>query len=1185
MFLKSLEIRGFKSFADKTELNFKKGITAIVGPNGSGKSNVSDSVRWVLGEQSAKTLRGAKMEDIIFTGTEYRKAIGYAQVSLTLDNSLGELPLDYLDVKVTRKLFRSGESEYLINNSPCRLKDVVNLFMDTGIGKEGYSLIGQGKIDSILSGKPEERRAILEEAAGIVKFKSRKVEAERKLRNTEENLVRINDIIFTYEERLGPLEEEKNKALRYLELSNELKHKEISSIMSELHNIDEVILKQKEKIKDLISFNDKQKGKYKEEREKMFNLKEDLDSLENNHSEKQEEYFAKKEEINKSLGKINLLNERIKNIDELILKNKLELEENKKKLNSLMKDKSSIEKDFNLNKDKFSKELEEIEKIEKEVNNLNLKLISKEKEVKQIKDEELEILKKVSLSKNKKTMLESELNNLNEKLESSKSKQINYDNSLKINLGTKITLQKELQNIQEEKQNKERVLREKEEKFREGLKNIKEAQIKLNQISSKSNKLEANKEMLNKLEKQYEGYNLSVKKIMASVDAGRVKINKNKCKVLGEILETKSGYETAIEIALGGSISNIITEDEGVAKVLINHLRENKLGRATFLPLSIIRGKKLELSKNILESEGFLGIASDLVGFKDVYTNVINYVLGKTIICDNIDNAIKIAKALNYRHKIVTLSGEVVNAGGALTGGSLYQKNTGIMSRKNEVKALEDELVRVKNEEYILCKELEELNVFQEELSREKQEIIDSIYEKNLELADLNNKIKNVNDETFKVKNSIKSLELELKDIDSRKSRIEKEIENVDEKINQFENKEITNSEKVKELEKKCEDLSKTLSKHKDKLINMKINKAKLQEIIEGREKEAIRIISSIEEVENKMINITKYLEEIKNNKAESKNEIALCEKFIKDEKGNIFTLEENFKSFELKKGKLKESINTVENILEVLSVEVAKREEEIHKNDIIYTKQENEKNILNKRLEEEFSTNFEEEKDRFEPISDINSHKSRITILKSRITGLGNVNVNAIEEFKEISEKYTFMTSERDDLEKAKGELLNVIEEMTSKMRVVFRQNFNILNKLFDETFKELFKGGNAKLVLGEGDELTGNIDINVQPPGKKLQNINLMSGGEKVLSAIALLFSILKMKPTPFCILDEIEAALDDANVRRYAEFLSKFRDNTQFIVITHRKGTMEAADVMYGVTMEEKGISKIVSVDLDK
>lgn len=1185
MFLKSLEIRGFKSFADKTELNFKKGITAIVGPNGSGKSNVSDSVRWVLGEQSAKTLRGAKMEDVIFTGTEYRKPIGYAQVSLTLDNSLGELPLDYLDVKVTRKLFRSGESEYLINNSPCRLKDVVNLFMDTGIGKEGYSLIGQGKIDSILSGKPEDRRAILEEAAGIVKFKSRKVEAERKLKNTEENLVRINDIIFTYEERLGPLEEEKNKALRYLELSNELKHKEISSIMSELHSIDEVISKQKEKIQDLIVFNDKQKEKYKTEREKMFALKAELDSLENSHSEKQEEYFAKKEEINRSLGKVNLLNERIKNIDELVLKNKEELEENKKKLNSLMKEKNSIEKDFTSNKDKFAKELEEINKLEKEVNELNSKLISKEKEVKQIKDEELELLRKVSSSKNKKTMLESELNNLNEKLESSKNKQINYDNSLKINLATKVTLQKELQNIEQEKQSKEKELRQKENQFREGLTSIKETQNKLNQVLSKGNKLEANKEMLNKLEKQYEGYNLSVKKIMASVDAGRVKINKNKCKVLGEVLETKAGYETAIEIALGGSISNIITEDEEVAKILINHLRENKLGRATFLPLSIIRGKKLELSKNVVESEGFLGIASDLVEFKDVYTNVINYVLGKTIICDNIDNAIKIAKILNYRHKIVTLSGEVVNAGGALTGGSLYQKNTGIMSRKNEVKTLEDELVRVKNEEYILTKELEELNNLQEDLNRQKKEITDKIYEKNLELADLNNKIKNVNDETFKIKNSIKSLELELKDTDSRKVKIEKEIELVSEKISQVENKEVTNSQRIKELEKMCEELSKTLSKHKDRLTNMKINKAKLQEVIEGREKEASRINSSIEEIENKIINITKYLEEIKSNKEESKKEITLCEKFIKDEEGNILTLEENFKSFELKKGKLKETINLVENAIEVLSVEIAKKEEEVHKNDITYTKQENEKNILNKRLLEEFNTSFHEEKNRFKPIEDINAHKSRITTLKARITGLGNVNVNAIEEFKEISEKHNFMATERDDLEKAKEELLNVIEEMTSKMRVVFRQNFNILNKLFDETFKELFKGGSAKLVLGEGDELTGNIDINVQPPGKKLQNINLMSGGEKVLSAIALLFSILKMKPTPFCILDEIEAALDDANVRRYAEFLGKFRDNTQFIVITHRKGTMEAADIMYGVTMEEKGISKIVSVDLDK
>ncbi|WP_300350326.1 chromosome segregation protein SMC [Clostridium sp.] len=1185
MFLKSLEIRGFKSFADKTELNFKKGITAIVGPNGSGKSNVSDSVRWVLGEQSAKTLRGTKMEDVIFTGTEFRKAIGYAEVSLTLDNSTGELPLDYLDVKVTRKLFRSGESEYLINNSPCRLKDVVNLFMDTGIGKEGYSLIGQGKIDSILSGKPEERRAILEEAAGIVKFKSRKVEAERKLKNTEENLVRINDIIFTYEERLGPLEEEKNKALRYLELSNELKHKEISSIMSELHNIDGVILKQKEKILDLKAFNEKQKEKYKEEREKLFSLKNQLDSLENNHSKKQEEYFNKKEEINRNLGKINLLAERIKNIEDLISKNKEELKDNKKKVATLMKEKNHIEKDFDSSKEKFSKELVEINKLEEEVSSLNLKLASKEKEVKHIKDEELELLKKVSLSKNKKTMLESELNNLHEKLDSSKGKQLNYDNSLKINLATKITLQNELQHIEEEKKSKETELKERELEFKNILENIKNTQGELNKVIGRSNKLEANKEMLNKLEKQYEGYNLSVKKIMGSVDSGKVKINKNKCKVLGEVLETKAGYETAIEISLGGNISNIITEDENIAKILINHLKENKLGRATFLPLSIIRGKKLELSKNIVESEGFLGIASDLVNFKEIYTNVINYVLGKTIICDNIDNAIKIAKMVNYRHKIVTLSGEIVNAGGALTGGSVYQKNTGIMSRKNEVKSLEEDLIKALEEEKILRKKLLSLNDSQEELSRIRKDLTDKIYEKNLDLADLNNKIKNVNDETFKIKNSIKSLDLELKDIDIRKAKIEKEIEVVNEKILKVEDKGVSNSEKVKVLEKECSELSRLLSKKGEKLTNMKINKAKLKEVIDGREKEASRIKSSIEEIEGKIISIIKYLENIKSNKEESNKEIALCETFVKSEEENLLSLEENFKAFELKKGKIKEDINFVENSLEVLSVEIAKKDEEVHRNDITFTKQENEKNILNKRLVEEFNTNFDDEKNRFKPIEDIDSHKARISTLKGRITGLGNVNVNAIEEFKEISEKYNFISIERDDLEKAKEELLNVIDEMTSKMRVVFRQNFNILNRFFDETFKELFKGGTAKLVLGDRDELTGNIDINVQPPGKKLQNINLMSGGEKVLSAIALLFSILKMKPTPFCILDEIEAALDDANVRRYAEFLGKFRDNTQFIVITHRKGTMEAADTMYGVTMEEKGISKIVSVDLDK
>ena len=1185
MFLKSLEIRGFKSFADKTELNFKKGITAIVGPNGSGKSNVSDSVRWVLGEQSAKTLRGAKMEDVIFTGTEYRKPIGYAQVSLTLDNSLGELPLDYLDVKVTRKLFRSGESEYLINNSPCRLKDVVNLFMDTGIGKEGYSLIGQGKIDSILSGKPEDRRAILEEAAGIVKFKSRKGEAEKKLKNTEENLIRINDIIFTYEERLGPLEEEKNKALKYLEISNELKHKEVASIMSELLNIDSIILGQKKKIEELISLNNEEKETYKKERERMFSLKEKLDLLEENNLKNQEDYFSKKEEINKAQGEINLLEERIKNTEDLILKSKEELEENKKKLKSLLKEREGLNKSFSRDESKLKEDLNYIFTLEERLKELNLKVNSNEKEIKKIKDFELESFKKASSYKNKKGLLENELKNIEEKISSSKNLENTYNNSLKINLGTTLNLKKEIEALEEEKKAEELSLKEKEKEFNEVLDLILKAEKNLKGISLKANKIEANKEILNKLENQYEGYNLSVKKLMASLSSRNLKSYKNRCKILGEVIETQLGYETAIEVALGGAISNIITEDEEDAKALIKHLRDNKLGRATFLPLSIIKGRSLELSQNILKSQGYLGIASELVNFKEAYKDIINYVLGKTIICDNIDNAINIAKILNYKHKIVTLSGEVINSGGALTGGSIYQKNTGIISRKNEVKLLERELVKIKEEEKKASKNLDELNENKEELEKSKGSIIDRIYEKNLDLADLNNKLKNVNDEIFKIKNSIKNLDLDFKDTSLRRDKILKEIEDIEEKLIDLNEKEESSLKFSEKLDKERESLLIELNKDKDNLTLKKISTAKIKEAIDGKEKEIKRITLSLDEVEKKIESLNLTLKNTEKNKEKSKKDITSFKEFINNEKEKVISFEEKFKAFEIQRGKIKEDIVLCENKLEELSVYIAKREEDIHKNDIIYTRQENEKNILNRRLLEGFNTSFEEEKLKFKPILDISSHKEKIANLKAKITSLGHVNINAIEEFKEISEKYNFMANEKEDLEKAKEELLNVIEEMTSKMKVVFRQNFNILNKFFDETFKELFKGGSASLVLGEGDELTGNIDINVQPPGKKLQNINLMSGGEKVLSAIALLFSILKMKPTPFCILDEIEAALDDANVRRYAEFLGKFRDNTQFIVITHRKGTMEAADCMYGVTMEEKGISKIVSVDLDK
>lgn len=1185
MFLKSLEIRGFKSFADKTELKFNQGITAVVGPNGSGKSNVSDAVRWVLGEQSAKTLRGSKMEDIIFTGTEYRKPIGLAQVSLILDNSKEELPIEYLDVKVTRRIFRSGESEYLINNSPCRLKDIISLFMDTGIGKEGYSLIGQGKIDAILSGKPEERRALLEEAAGIVKFKSRKIEAERKLENTEENLIRINDIIYTYEERLGPLELEKNKAIKYIEISNELQKKEVALIVNNLMKIEGQIETQKSKIDEIKNNNDNKRNSYKENRNKLVNSKSLLEELELNYSNEQKEYFFKKEEISKYIGDIELLKERIKNIDDILENSQEELSKNNSKLDKLCKEKEQLEKEFE-NKQKDYEEFNcTLLSVEEEVKSLNIVLEQKQRKVELLKEEEFKLIRYIASLKNKKIMLENELKVLRDQMKSLESSHTKFNNVLKINLATKINLEKELNEINSTKKNIGGLLGNNEVERNNLNENICKIQNDLGKISGELHKLEANKEMLNKLEKQYEGYNISVKRIMESIQKGKLNIDKSKCIVLGEAIKTNKGYETAIEISLGATISNIITKDEETAKYLINYLKNNRVGRATFLPLSMIRGKKIVLGDDIRSLNGYLGLAADLVEYNEKYIEIINYALGKTIICDNIDNALNLAKRINYRHRIVTLAGEIVNAGGALTGGSIYQKNMGIMSRKTEFKYLENEILKKEKIKKQLSLQAQLFIENNKQLEKIREDLTEKIYLINLECVDIKNKINNLENEIINITNSFRNLEIELKAKNEKWEKLEQELKTVIIEIKESEEKEINNHKTIGIINLDIKDINIKIINTRNNSTELRVKKAQLDEFIENKVKDLRRNKSEIEEITQKLSSLNDFLEKNLNTKIKSKEKIKNNYILIDNEKNALLLLEEKAKKYELEKGKIKEGLAKIESDLETLTIEITKNDSEIHKLELIYTKQENEKDIYNSRLNEEFDTTFETEKKDYKQIENLDDHKQNISRLKGKITLLGSVNVNAIEEFKELSEKYRFIITEKEDLEKAKSELLNVIEEMTSKMKVVFRQNFNTMNKYFNETFKELFKGGNAKLILEEGNELTGNIDINVQPPGKKLQNINLMSGGEKVLSAIAILFAILKMKPTPFCILDEIEAALDDANVNRYANFLKKFSNNIQFIVITHRKGTMEVADIMYGVTMEEKGISKIVSVDLSK
>lgn len=1184
MFLKSLEIRGFKSFADKTELKFKKGVTAVVGPNGSGKSNISDAVRWVLGEQSVKVLRGGKMEDVIFAGTQFRKPVGLAQVSLTLDNSDEKLATEYNEVTVSRRIFRSGESEYLINNSKCRLKDINNLFVDTGIGKEGYSLIGQGKIEAILSGKPEERRALLEEAAGIVKFKNRKEEAEKKLDNTDENLVRINDILSTYEDRIEPLRIEREKALKFNELSRDLKKKEVSLIV---HNIKQVE-------DELKSFNEDLEIKLKEIEEKRKSIsldKEMLKSLESSIEEIEKktldgkkEYYELKDVATEESKSIELYGERIKSLEEKINRNENEINDILLKVHAINENKDILEQELTKKFEEQKDKSEEIEKLDQN-NTINSKeLRSMEESLKFFKEGEFELLRSNSDIKNEITIFNKDIALREEKKETLNSSISSLENNIVINLAT----YKGLSNDIEVKKDNVKLLNlsiiEDKKKISLLSGNLTRKENEIKELNKNITRLDANKTMLESLEKHYEGYNRSVKSLMEYIQKDKI-VNPSETKVLGEVFKVKQECETAIEIALGAAISNVITKNEDTAKVLIGYLKKNHLGRATFLPLNIIKGRKLVLDKKITESNGYIGIGSDVISYELEYENIMNYVLGRTIICRDMDSAINISRIGNYNYKIVTLEGEVINPGGALTGGSIRGKNTNVLGRKREIEELINE-IKVKKQTYEeIVKEgqnlKEQIKVLDEGILNRR----DEVHEKNIELTKKESEIHGLQRDTDRLKVNLEVTKEELKRILNEKEQMLKKLKSKELEIESLENENASNKNKTMELEELIKIKSEEVYKNDTKLTEIKIYKATLDEIIEGKKSERLRLEKEAEDLEKKNKFLNEENNENRKNIESLNKEIEIKLKIIEDNNKRIKELELNFKDEEILKEKLKKEFKEKDNAISIILDEINLKEVEVNKKEIIKAKKETEKEHKYKKLNDELELTYAEALDICEPVIEEESLGQEINITKGEITALGIVNLAAIEEYEEIKEKYEFMSSQAKDLEDAKNELNSVIEEMTNEMKSLFKENFKILNYNFNQTFKDLFKGGSAELILGEGDELNANIDINVEPPGKKLQNINLMSGGEKVLSAIALLFAILKMKPTPFCILDEIEAALDDANVYRYAEFLTRFSQKTQFIIITHRKGTMEASDIIYGVTMEEKGISKVVSVDLSE
>lgn len=1177
MLLKSLELHGFKTFPDRIKLSFDKGITSIVGPNGSGKSNISDAIRWVLGEQSAKTLRCSKMEDVVFNGTDKRKKTGYAEVTLSIDNKDRILPFDGDEVAVTRRYYRSGESEYMINKATVRLRDIHELFMDTGLGRDGYSMIGQGKIDSIVASKSEERREIFEEASGISRYRYRKTEAERKLKSTEENLVRLRDIVGELEDRVGPLKKQSEKAQKFLVLSEEKKGLEIALWLNTLDNSANIIKEQDDKI-------DIQRAQYENAEQVLANISSETESI----YLKNGEITSKIDTIRRNISQFE---SEVSNNNALISVANNDIEHNKETITRLETEIEQLDNSFTEIESQIKEKKENVDKIklnieekQKEYNEVseNLNTISVDAsrsgdKLQQLNSKLAELSQKSANAKVVLLTSDSSINELNERIESLNSSLSEKESNLE-------TTSKMLEDYKAQgKDSAEKV---------EMLSNsIKGLELKINNLKARNENskgeidrltLDSNEKLrraniLEDLEKNLEGFAHSVKTVMNLSRHGKIGGIHGP---VSRLIKVPTDYAVAIETALGGAMQNIVTGNEEDAKRAIRTLKENKGGRATFLPIATIKPRYL--NENGIDScFGFVGVASDLCDCKDEYKGILQNLLGKIVIAEDLNSAVSIAKKYSYRFKVVTLDGQVVNAGGSLTGGSL-NKRTGLLSRASEIekyrkeaKALADKADELK----------EQYSNSQQEFAKYEADILGTrgdLSTEQQELIRLRTEYKACQNEYDSLVSSIDFTKNEIVECENKISNLQKDKETADKEFSAFE-EEIANIEKTTSnltgnrlaLTEKREQLSEKLQNIRLEIVTYEKDKEALISEIRTSEYNSQHQTERKENLRNQIVSVNSNIDII-NKKIESYTNISNnYQDKIAEFNNAIEKLNGDKEKFEKKSVELRQKEKDLNSTREVSGRELARLEERkinLQKQyDDIIAKLWDEYE-LTKRQAEEISIEIE----------NVSTARKRLNEIKSSIRGLGSVNVSAIEEYKEVSERYEFLGAQVSDVEKSKNEIERLINDLTKQMKDAFIENFHEINKHFGETFKELFGGGTASLELANPDDiLNSGIDIIAHPPGKIVVHLEALSGGEKALVAIALYFSIMKVRPAPFCVMDEIEAALDDVNVDRFAQYMRRMTDRTQFITITHRRGTMEESDVLYGVTMQDEGISKLLEL----
>ncbi|UOR12754.1 chromosome segregation protein SMC [Halobacillus amylolyticus] len=1181
MFLKRLDTVGFKSFAERVTVDFVSGVTSVVGPNGSGKSNITDAIRWVLGEQSARSLRGAKMEDIIFAGSDTRKALNMAEVTLTLNNEADTLPLDYQEVSVTRRVYRSGDSEFYINNQTCRLKDIIDLFMDSGLGREAFSIISQGKVEEILSSKAEERRSIFEEAAGVLKYKQRKKKAEHKLFETQENLNRVEDIIHEIDGQLEPLREQASVAKDYLEKKAELKQVEISLLVTQIENLHadwQGLLTQLDEVKQQ---EEELKGTLQKNEASIAKKRGDMEALEESIEDLQETLLVLTQELENLEGKKELMKERHKHYSE----NKTKLETEHEDLNSQLDIlKQTAREEADKLKADVQRRKQTKDSLKQTEDELNDDVHDMEAEIEDCKSDYIDLLNEQAAKRNQKQTLDQQLVQLDNKkgVQQGKFKELLDDrSSMAASLKERTS---HLQELTQKREDQEQQLDRLTSQIKKDDQSYQEWQQKLYQGYQYLEKLRSKKEMLEEMKEDFSGYFQGVREVLKAREKQLVQGVEG---AILEVIDIPAKLITAIETALGAQAQHVIVQDEKAGRQAIQWLKQNNNGRATFLPLTTIQPRSVygQAANQLTEQEGFVGIAAQLIRYDTRYEKAIQHLLGHIVIANTLEQANRLANVVNRKYRIVTLEGDVVNPGGSMSGGAQKKTNQSLFTREKELQELSEKITsfdekardveqKVKQLKERLAFDTEKREQLKDEVSsyrnaeheeqsatRELQVKVDHLNDQ-LQLYDQDQS--QFNDDEKHTRERLKALEKELTSLSKQLQDLQERIDQLSTAKEQRQKNEANQKERYQSLQIKLAEQDSAVANQKEKADRAKEDLRIIQkQLTKNRHsyQQLVEVVDSNQTEEEMM-------EEIEKTKIRKETTSALIQE--RREERNQFAI-----SVQQEEQKLKEIKRRHQNYIQ----DIQQKEVKANRLDVEL------ENMLN-YLQEEYVITFEKAQHDYSRVEDVKTTSTKVKLIKRAIEELGTVNLGAIEEYDRIVERYDFLTGQQTDLLEAKETLHSIIREMDSEMERRFDDTFTKIRSEFGEVFKDLFGGGKADLQLTKPDDmLETGVDIVAQPPGKKLQNLSLLSGGERALTAIALLFSILRVRPVPFCVLDEVEAALDEANVDRFAKFLKEFSERTQFIVITHRKGTMEESDVLYGVTMQESGVSKLVSVRLEE